>query len=56
MNLVAIAQFFEALYTSIFKYFLIARFIKSRLLGPISTYFKIIEINSSGILYLHFFL
>lgn len=56
INLMAIAQFFKAIYINIFKPFLIARFIKNRLFKPVLTYFKTVKINSQGILHLHFFI
>lgn len=55
INLVAIAQFFEAILTDIFKRFLATRFIKSRLFRLVLTYFETIKINGQGILYLQFF-
>lgn len=54
MNLVAIAQFLEAICTSIFKRFFAVRYTKSGLLGPVSTYFGIVKINSWEILHSHF--
>lgn len=55
INPVAMSQFFEATCVTIFKRFLAARSTKSRLLGPVSTYYGIVEINSQRILHLHFF-
>lgn len=46
INLIVIVQFFEAIYTSLFKHFFVARFIKSSLLGQVITYFDIVETNS----------
>lgn len=43
MNPVAMVQFFEAIYTGIFKYLLAASSIKERLFGPVSTYCGIIK-------------
>ena len=37
MNLVAVAQFFEATYINIFKRFFVARSTKSSLFEPVST-------------------
>lgn len=53
INPVAIAQFFEAIYTDIFKCLLATRSIKSGLLKPVLIYFGAIKINSWGMLYLH---
>lgn len=46
INLVAIVQFFEAIYTSIFKPFLIIEFFEGDLLEPVLTYFEMAETNS----------
>lgn len=54
INLMAIAQFFEAIYTSIFKRFLAARSIENRLFGPVLTYFRTVKTNSQRILYLYY--
>lgn len=54
INLMAIAQFFEAICTNIFKRFLAARSTKSRLLRPVLTYFRIVKTNSQKILYLYY--
>lgn len=53
MNLVAIAQFFEATYTSIFKRLFAFRSTEGGLLEPVSTYFNIVETNGRRILHLH---
>lgn len=53
MNLVAVAQFFEAVCTGIFKHLLVAGSIKDGLLGPVSTYFGTVETNGRGMLHLH---
>lgn len=45
MNLVPIAQFFEAVYTKIFKRLLVVRSIKDGLLRPVSTYFGMVKLN-----------
>lgn len=45
MNLITIAQFFEAICIANFKQFLVAEFIKSDLLEPVLIYFEIIETN-----------
>ncbi len=54
MNLMTIAQFFEAIYTSIFKYFFAAISTKGCLLEPISIYFGRIKTNDQEILYLYY--
>ncbi len=46
INLVAVAQFFEATCTGIFKHLLAARFTGEGLLRPLSTYYEIVETNS----------
>lgn len=56
INLVTITQFFKAKYTSIFKYFLVARFTKNNLLRSIFIHFDIVEVNGKEILYLHYFM
>lgn len=56
INLIAIAMFFNKIYTAIFDYLLAVRSIKGRLFGPLSTYFRIVETNEKGILYLYCFL
>ncbi len=53
MNLVAIAQFFEATCTGIFKRLLAAGSREGRLLGPVSFYYGMIETNGRGILHLY---
>lgn len=45
MNLIAITQFFEIIYTAIFKLFLIIESIKDNLLGLVLTYFEMVKIN-----------
>lgn len=46
INLVAIAQFFEAICTGIFKRLLAAGFTKNELVWPVLIYFGKIEINN----------
>ncbi len=53
MNLVAVAQFFEATWTCIFKRFLAARSMGIGLLEPVSTYYEMVETNDQGMLHLH---
>lgn len=53
MNLVAIAQFFHVTYIGIFKYLLVAESIENELVKLISTYYRMVERNSQGILYLY---
>ena len=53
MNLLAIAQFFEAICTSIFKHLLATGPKNGGLPGPVSTYFGKVETNGRGILHLH---
>ena len=55
MNLLAVVQFYETIYTSIFKWFLVARSIINRLFRLVSTYFKKVKINKQQILYLNYF-
>lgn len=45
MNPVAITQFFEAIFTGIFKCFFITESIENDLLRLVSTYFGMIEMN-----------
>lgn len=45
MNLVVIAQFFEATYTGIFKRFFILVSTKNGIFEPVLTYFGILETN-----------
>lgn len=45
INLMVVAQFFETIYTSIFKRLFIAEFTESNLYGPIFTYFRIVKTN-----------
>lgn len=45
MNLLTIAQFFKATYTSIFNCLFAAGFTEGGLLGPLSTYFGIVKTN-----------
>ncbi len=54
MNPIAMARFFETTCYGIFEYLLAAGFNDGRLLGPISTYFGIVETNSRGMLHLHY--
>lgn len=54
MNPVAVAQFFEAACTSIFKRLFAARSTQSSLLGPVSTYFGTMETNGCRMLYLYY--
>lgn len=44
-NLVAVAQFFEAIYTGIFNHLFVAGSTKSGLLKLVSTYSSIVETN-----------
>lgn len=53
INPVVVTQFFETIYTSIFKGFFITEITNGGFLGSVSTYFETIEMNSQGILYLH---
>ncbi len=53
MNPVAIAQFFEATCTSIFGRLLAAASTGRGLLGPVSTYYRMVETNGQGMLDLH---
>lgn len=53
INPVAIAQFFEIIYTEIFTRFLAARSTESGLLGLVFTYFEKIKTNNQEILHLH---
>lgn len=54
MNAVAIAQFFKTTYIGIFKRLLVTKSTGERLLGPVSTYYRMVEINIQEILYLHY--
>lgn len=54
MNLVAVAQFFKAICTGIFKCLLAAESTNGRLLRPVLTYFGMVETNSRGMLHLHY--
>lgn len=45
INLVAIAQFFKAIYIGIFKSFLAIKSIKADFLEPVSIYFETVETN-----------
>lgn len=56
INSVALAQFFEATCTNIFKRFFIAESTEDGLFGLVSTSFGMVETNSQGILHLHFFI
>ena len=53
MNLMVVAQFFEATCTGIFKCLFAAGSIKGGLLGLVSTYFGIVNTNSRRMLHLH---
>lgn len=53
MNLVAKATFFDETYKAIFDHLFITGSRKSRLFGPVSTYFGTVETNGRGILHLH---
>lgn len=53
MNLVAVTQFFEAIYTDIFIRSFIAKSIKGSLGRSISTYFGTVETNGQAILQLY---
>lgn len=46
MNPVAIALFFKATCTGIFKYLLVAESSKKGLFGPVSTYYETVKTNS----------
>lgn len=54
INWVAIARFFKAIYTSIFKCFFIIGSTNRSLLKPVKIYFKIVKTNNWKMLYLHF--
>lgn len=45
MNLMAIAQFFEVIYTRIFKYLFTVGSIEDDLLEPVSIYYNIVDMN-----------
>ncbi len=45
MNLMAVTQFYEAIYTGIFKHLLATGSIGERLLKPVSTYYETVETN-----------
>ncbi len=53
MNPVAVAQFFEATCTGIFKRLLAAGSTEGGLLGPVSIYYGTVETNGRGMLHLH---
>ncbi len=53
INPVAVAQFFEATCTGIFKRLLVAGSTGGGLLGPVSTYYGTVKTNGQGMLYLH---
>ena len=54
INPVTITQFFEAIYTGIFKQLFVTKLIEGNLLGPVLKYFGTIKTNRQGILYLHY--
>lgn len=54
MNPVPKAQFFEAIYTSIFKQLFVTKTTGGGLLEPVLMYFRTVEINGWGILYLYY--
>lgn len=56
INLIAVAAFFEATYTNIFSHLFNAGSQKDGLLGPVSTYFWIVETNDQRMLYLYYFI
>ena len=53
MNLVAVPQFLEVIYISIFKYLFTIRTTEGGFLGLVLKYFKIIKINDLEMLYLY---
>ncbi len=53
LNPVAVAQFFETTYTNIFKRLLAAGSTREGLLGPVSTYYRMVETNGRKMLHLH---
>lgn len=55
INLVAVAQFFEAICIGIFKHCFATRSIENSLLELVSTYFNIIKTNDQEMLHLHYF-
>lgn len=54
MNPVAVTRFFVVTYRSTFEHLLATGSMNKGLLGPITTYFGIVERNGQGILHLHF--
>ncbi len=54
MNSVAVAQFFKATCTGIFKCLLAAGFMRGGLIGPVSTYYRTVERNGQGMLHLYY--
>lgn len=44
------------MYTGIFNCFFATKSIEDNILGPVSTYFNIVETNNLGILYLYYLL
>ena len=55
INVIVIAQFFEAICTSIFKQFLTVKSTKGRFFRSVLIYFGIVEINGQEMLHLHCF-
>ena len=53
MNPIAVAQFFETICSAVFENLLSSDAIHSGFLGPVSTYFGIVETNGRGMLHLH---
>lgn len=51
-----VAKFFEATCIAVFKQLLNARSQENSLLGLVSTYFRMVDTNGWGILYLYSFL
>lgn len=54
INLIAVAQFFKAIYIGIFKYLFAAGSKNDSLLRPLLTYFGTVETNSRHMLYFHY--
>lgn len=54
MNSIAVAKFIHIIYDTIFISLFGTSQIEGGLLGPISNYFGIVEINRHRILYLHY--
>lgn len=54
INPIAVVQFFEAVYTGIFKHLLTIKSIKNGFLELVLMYFGIVEINSPEIIQLYY--